>query len=88
MPVQEKTPPELEREEMSKDNLSMFLHSEELAKLFITWPNMPEINLLKTLKVSQRPWLMKLSKLPLTTLTALRSRKRMILKRVPKSTDD
>jgi hypothetical protein len=87
-PDQEKIPLESEREVMLRDKLSMFLLSEDSTWVSISLLNMPEISLSKTLKASLSASLMRLSRLPPIIPTALLSRKRMILRRVLRLTDD
>lgn len=88
MPVQEKILPESERVEMSRDKPSMSPLSEDSTKVSISLPSMPETSLSRTLKLFLRSWLMRLSRLPLTIQTVPLSKRKMILRRVPKSTDD
>lgn len=59
--LQEKTLPELVREEMSRDKQSMFLHSEESTKEFISWPPMLERRPSRTPRILLSVWLMKSS---------------------------
>ncbi len=48
--LQERTPPESVREEMSKDRPSMFLHSEESTREFTSSAALPEKRLLRALR--------------------------------------
>lgn len=84
----EKIQPELEKGVMLRDKLLMSHHSEDLTKESISLQSILEIKLSKTLKIYQSAWLMKSFKPPPIIQTAHLLKRKMILRKVPKSIDE